>query len=333
MNKRILFIAKKGSGYSGTYSYSYHSSGLFNSAKFVVRMLIEHGVEARLVVVQDNNDIDREVSQYKPDVVIIEALWVVPDKLKVLVQLHPNVQWVVRIHSDIPFLAQEGIAIQWIHEYVQLPNVRVGFNMHKTLESFVYPREKLVYLPNYFPAEERRSKVERSERHINIGCFGAIRPLKNQLLQAMAAIQYADKANKTLHFHINATRVEGGTEVLKNMRALFRHSEHKLIEHVWHNHRAFQAVLERMDVSMCVSLSETFCIVAADSVSLGVPLVCSSEVPWASSGSIVKATDAKDIAEGIHRVIAWKTFHNAMNRHGLKEYDRKSIKIWLEFLR
>ena len=331
MPKRILFITKQSQGYHGTYSYN--SSGLLNSAQFVVHMLINHGVEARLVTVHDNNDIDREVDVYRPDVAVIEALWVVPRKFEVLSQLYPDVTWIVRIHSDIPFLAQEGIAVQWIKEYSQHPSVFVGFNSHRALQSFVpiVSREKLIYLPNYFPLENREYDGYKDRRHLNVGCFGAIRPLKNQLVQAMAAIKYAENQGSTLHFHINSTRVEGGAEVLKNLRALFFCSGHRLVEHVWHSHRAFQCVLERMDVAMCVSLSETFCIVAADAVSLGVPLVCSSEVPWASKGSVVDATDVKDIVDGIDRALYWKSFHKYMNKRGLREYDERSVEVWKRF--
>src|ERR1035437_8193029 len=111
--KRVLFIAKKGQRYSGVYGYA-ASSGLLNSATFVEEMLHNLGVGAKVVHVVDNNDIDRAVTQYQPDVVIIEALWVIPSKFYVLTQLHPRVQWVIRVHSEIPFLAQEGMAMQWL---------------------------------------------------------------------------------------------------------------------------------------------------------------------------------------------------------------------------
>jgi hypothetical protein len=340
MHKKILFIVKKGMGYSDTcyadcYSYSYNSSGLLNSASFVAHMLWEHGISAKLVVVNDNNDIDREVHNFNPDVVVIEALWVVPEKFEILQTLHPNVQWVVRIHSDIPFLALEGISVRWISEYVKSPNVFVGFNKKQTLESFVHlvPREKLLYLPNYFPLHVNGVYGERDSCLLNVGSFGAIRPLKNQLIQAMAAMRYATENGLTLMFHINATRVEGGASVLRNLRALFKGSGHNLVEHTWYSHEAFQYTLSQMDLSMCVSFSETFCIVAADSVALGVPIVCSSELPWASNGSIVDTTDMFSITQGIQRVLSFKWYHTLMNTFGLKQYDKQSVKVWKNFLK
>src|ERR1700688_2506570 len=97
---KVLFVLKK-SGYGCNYNYG--TSGLLNSATFIVDMLNDSGVEAKLVIVNDNNDIDREVSNFQPDTVVIEALWVVPEKFDALKKLHPNVNWIVRIHSDLPF--------------------------------------------------------------------------------------------------------------------------------------------------------------------------------------------------------------------------------------
>ena len=238
--KRILFIAKKGQRYSGSYGYG-TSSGLLNSAMFVVDMLHTCGIDAKLVHVVDNNSIDREVTQYQPDVVVIEALWVVPRKFDVLARLHPLVQWVVRIHSEVPFLAQEGMAMQWLFEYLEKTNVCVAFNSLRTMHDFMrvswsyspignfVESDKILYLPNYFPEAVQPESSPKLESELNVGCFGAIRPLKNQLLQAMSAIRYADLEHKALYFHMNTTRVEGGEEVLKNIRSLFDNSPHSLV--------------------------------------------------------------------------------------------------------
>ena len=83
---RVLFILKRKEDYSQEdYSKSQGlATGLLNSPTFVNDMLIDEGVESKLVVVIDNNDIDREVTSYKPTHVIIEALWVVPEKFDIL---------------------------------------------------------------------------------------------------------------------------------------------------------------------------------------------------------------------------------------------------------
>lgn len=329
---RILFIAKKGQKYSGAYGYA-ESSGLLNSATFVVEMLNKYGVDAKLVHVIDNNDIDREVTQHRPDVVVIEALWVTPSKFDVLTKLHPNVQWVVRIHSEVPFLSQEGMAIQWMFYYLKRTNVFVAFNSLRALHDFmrVSWSDKLLYLPNYFPEQTSAIRKDSSEQ-LHVGCFGAIRPLKNQLLQAMSAIRYADLEHRHLNFHMNTTRVEGGEEVLKNIRSLFNNSPHRLVEHEWLHHSRFQHLLARMDFAMCVSLSETFCIVAADAVTLEVPLVCSPEVHWSSKMSQANSTSMDSILDAMYRVKRLRRLSGYLNRRGLKEHNLRSIEVWLQFL-
>lgn len=330
--QRVLFIAKKGQNYSDNYGYTHVSSGLRNSARFVVDMLRANHVDVRFVQVVDNNDIDREVHQFRPDTVIIEALWVVPEKFTVLRKLHPNVKWVVRVHSEIPFLAQEGIAVQWIFDYLRQRNVWVGFNSLRALQDFenLTYSSKLAYLPNFFPLSDPVQSVKKPT--LDIGCFGAIRPLKNQLIQAVAAIRYADLMDKRLSFHVNGTRVERGEDVLKNLRALFKNTRHRLVEHTWMHHDRFQRLLGSMDASMCVSFTESFCIVAADSVSMGVPLVCSPEIRWASQFSYAEPTNVSSIVKGLFRVIVGKSLINRLNRHGLESYNRQSVQTWLKFL-
>ena len=114
MSARVLFILKRRQDYNAiVHSHVGLSTGLYNSAKFMDDMLQANGVERKLVVVADNNCIDREVTQYKPTHVIIEALWVVPQKFTVLQKLHPNVKWIIRVHSEIPFIWPAKVW-QWI---------------------------------------------------------------------------------------------------------------------------------------------------------------------------------------------------------------------------
>ena len=171
--KKVLFILKRRESYGEPYgdcedhNKSYGDgliTGLLVSVRLVVEMLQKAGVDAKLEVVHDNNDIDREVHKFKPHIVIIEALWVVPEKFKILTKLHPHVKWIVRLHSAVPFLANEGSAMKWIFEYVKYHNVAVSCNdarlykeLHELFMSkFGWPdcalEDKLYYQPNYYPA-------------------------------------------------------------------------------------------------------------------------------------------------------------------------------------
>src|SRR6185312_14609414 len=268
---RLLFILKnRESGSYGSWAYSpcgeSLSSGLSNSVHFLVDMLNDNGIDAKVVTVKDNNDIDREVSKHKPTHVIIEAFWVVPEKFDVLKRLHPRVTWIARNHSKSEFLANEGIAFGWLMEYMKR-GVKIACNstdsfndiliLAKTLD---IPRwwDAVMYLPNHYPLHRFNEWEQwffdltdyRTSARIDIGCFGAIRPLKNHMNQALAAICFADSIKGHLHFHVNGNRIEGsGEQILRNLRGLFDGlPHHHLVEHVWLGHAEFKKLVGRMDI-------------------------------------------------------------------------------------
>src|SRR5829696_7169995 len=294
MIPRILFILKRREDPWGEdnmeYSYTM-SSGLHNSVRFLVEMLQNHGVIAEMEEAIDNNCIDRLVTQHRPTHVILEAFWVVPSKLDVLKPLHPTARWLVRNHSEIPFLANEGIAFEWTLGYlrrgveVMCNSRRARRDMRAVASSHGLPEALITYAPNVYPdtsvaALSRKDK--RADGFVDIGCFGAIRPLKNQMQQAVAAITFGDIVERKVRFHVNSSRVEGGGgPIVKNLRALFDNSpNHELVEHGWLQHHEFIDVLRGIEMLMQVSFSETFNIVAADAMTMSVPLVVSEDIPW-----------------------------------------------------
>jgi hypothetical protein len=139
---------------------------------------------------------------------------------------------------------------------------------------------------------------------LNIGCFGAVRPMKNQLTQAIAAIKFARLKNKKLRFYINATRTEtGGEAVLKNIRSLFAaEPDAELIECVWYSHYDFLILLQSMDIGMQVSMSETFNVVSADYITVGLPVVVSPEIKWVTRLCQAKTESVEDIVRVMDRV-------------------------------
>ncbi len=319
--KSYLFIVKSGESYGGGYR---PPGGLLNSARFVVDMLNAAGVPAALEQAIDNNDIDRLVTEHRPDVVIVEALWVVPEKFDVLKKLHPNVAWIVRLHSELAFLATEGIAFEWISGY-QARGVRVASNSARLVADF--PAFK--YLPNFYPTPAKLPAHEMTGgTDLLVSCFGAMRPLKNHLAQAVAAIQYAKRANKKLQFWVNTTSAD--PQVLRNVRALFAASASATLHEVgWYSHLDFLAQLAAMDVAMQCSLSETFNICTADAVSLGVPVVVSPEISWACRLSQVDSTNVQAMVKGLGRAVAWPKLLPTLNLRGLRAFSASAKKAWL----
>lgn len=319
------------------------TSGLLNSATLVSNMLIRHGIESKVVQVIDNNDIDREVTKFRPTHVMIEALWVVPEKFQVLRKLHPNVKWIIRLHSETPFLANEGIAIRWLNRYIDQENVYLAPNSKRLYDDLIHyykaiyedAHDKIVYLPNFYD-EPPEIEIFHDKSELNIASFGAIRPMKNQLIQAMAAIEYARNTNKRLKFHINSQRIEqSGNPVLENIRSLFKEldiNKYELIEHPWMKHSDFRRLVRKMDLGLQVSFSETHNIVTADFVSQNIPVVVSDEISWVSRLFHAETGDSKDIVHKMHRALMFKCFGKFLNRYGLDKYNRHSVKNWMKYL-
>lgn len=350
---RVLFVLKlrhTSGGHNNHGRSKLKSAGLLNSATYAATMLQSSGkFDTKLVEVVDNNSIDREVSLFKPDVVIIEALWVVPEKFDILQNLHPSVKWIVRVHSEIPFLSGEGIAMEWIIKYLSKINVFVSFNSLRTHNDFTSYlntidttkalASKLILLPNYYPVTEVSSKSSlniKTKSELHVGCFGAIRPMKNHLIQAFAAVQFAQQNGLRCFFHINAGRVEKGDEMLKNIRHFFAglQNKHVLVEHDWLDRDAFIELVHKMDIGLQVSMSETFNIVAADFVNGNIPIVTSKEIDWMPGLFTASPTDVNSIVKAMSRTIWLNTYMTWLinPKNSLKQYVKLSKNTWLDNL-
>lgn len=337
--RRVLFILKKRSPYGFSAGYDTASSGLYHSARFCFETLLRAGVTTRIVVVNDNNNIDREVAAFKATDVIIEALWVVPEKFEVLRRLHPGVRWIVRVHSELPFVANEGVAMEWIQRYLRMAYIYVSGNsvrLDEELRTIAGKgwEHKVLYLPNCYNDFNSLPRYGNDGGPVNIGCFGAIRPLKNQLIQAVAAIKFADTVARSLRFHINAGRIEQqGNSVLKNLRALFAGMppRYQLIEHPWMPRPDYLRLVRRMDLGMQVSLSETFNITTADMVSRDVPVVVSPEVSWVSSFYQADPTDSNSIARRLRFAWAFSGIGlHRVNTYRLRRFAEHSAHLWVK---
>lgn len=344
---KTLFLLKTREDYSQdpSYSGSYQiATGMWNSAKFVVDALTMNDREADIGLLVDGNSIDAAVMGYNPTHVIIEGLWVTPAKMAELMSLqrHAGRTWCVRIHSEIPFLASEGIAMSWIGEYVKL-GVKVISNAPRAAAELTWEAshtippapENVIYLPNCYPVHEFQPiQRERNTAALNIGCFGAFRPLKNQLQQAFAALRYAESVGRPLRFHINGRIDAGGSGAQRNVFDLFAQLDSttaEVIEHGWEDRETFLQSLGELDMLMQVSMSETFNIVAADAVLMGIPVIATDEIPWLYPMS-VDPQSVPDIVQKMGLIMNPRNFFITKNRVRLTQYNQTAVKKWLAFL-
>lgn len=339
---RVLILTKKGSEYGSEINFK---SGLNNTAMFLAEELSQNlGVVAHFETCVDGNEIDKKIFHFKPTHVVIEAIWVTPEKLKEIQKLHPKVVFTVRVHSKVTFLAYEGMAIEWIKKYPLIHNVYVSFNAWETYEDFavLIDRKKLIWLPNIYKKIDydriamyesimNYFKSKNNPYEFNVACFGAIRPMKDILLQAMAAMKYCDQKKLRLLFHVNTGRVEQrGDSTLKNLRALFADTKHELVEHDWLSHEDLTRLIKKIDLGMQVSLNESFNVVTADYIYGFKPIVVSDEIHWVSKVCHVDNT-IDSIVAGMHRVANDVSLIKE-NLHKLHEYNEKSLEEWRRFL-
>jgi hypothetical protein len=324
----FLFICKDRS--SGDYKEGKY--GLWNSANFVVDFLQKSQFKAEIISVFDANCIDREIHKNKPKVVVLEALWVTPEKLTQLVKLHPRVRWIVRIHSKLPFLANEGIALQWLNGYKRIPRVTITGNNLEFVQDMNACNYRLEYLPNVYIDKINYQRPMFNRQDLHIGCFGSLRPMKNHLIQAVAAIDFANFMGYNLKFHINSSRHEQrGDNVLKNLIALFENNpEHTLVHHGWLSHKDFLGLVYTMDIGMQVSYSESFNIVSADFVRMNIPIVTSSEVSFNTSFLWADPNDRVDIVSKLTRAKHYSSWLNWHSNTKLDSYNKTAKQIWIK---
>jgi hypothetical protein len=345
MKSNVLFILKRRPDFNPIkHSPKGMSTGLFNSANFMNLMLNDIGIKSNIEVAVDNNDIDKMVKLYRPTHVIIEALWVVPSKFAVLTQLHPTVKWIIRLHSEMPFIASEGIAMDWLGDYLTYPQISIAINAPRMLEeiktylSTVHNmddgdvNERIFYLPNYYPQSYGHRTHNRDKDYIDVACFGAVRPLKNHVLQAHAALKAAKMLDKKLRFHINTGRIEMRAEpIMNNLRGMFQQladSGHQMICHEWVPREGFLEICRQMDVGLQCNFSETFNIVSADLISQGVPIVGSVEIPWSHWLFNAEPAFSDSICNTLIRAYKHPRLNVWLNQKKLDKYVAETRNIW-----
>ena len=354
---RILFVLKRREDFDPSKHIEISQQcGLYNSIYYVHNMLLSIGYDSQLSICIDNNCINGYIYKFKPTHVIVEALWVVPSKIKLLQSMYPNIKWIIRLHSAIPFLSIESSqSMKWVADYCRINNTYIGVNDPRLLtelsiylsnikedkenevSNVVDMSSRLIYLPNYYPIDNiQKFKGIVSEDTINIACFGAIRPFKNNMTQALASIEFCKRKNKKLRFHINSGRNElNGGNVYENLTQLFSNldnNQYSLVCHPWASRDDFLKICSEIDIGLQVSFTETFNIVSADILSNGVSIIGSSEIPWINQRYTASSQNVDEIIDKL--LLTYDNLERNVieNQKSLQKYVEDTITVWKQNL-
>lgn len=320
---KILFIEKINHRFKRM-TKSRQASGLSNCVDMIVKSLPD-AVKAE---VDNVEQAILAISRYKPRKVVFESIWVTEEGIQSIQSKHPNCQVCVHIHSNIPFLTAEANAFQWMMIYKKL-GVTVIWNSLYSYNAMKNTVSSL-YLPNIYKQKyHEANKIE--DEFLDVACHGSLRPMKNQVMQAIAAIDYAKDVGKKLRFHMNLCRSEGGDDIKSSLKGLFSlHPGHQIVESPWLEHDKYVESLAKMDIGLQVSMSETFNIVAADYVAAGIPMVVSSEVNWAPQACYAKPSSSADIVAQMDYAIRQKPIE--ICRMMLESYSEDAADSWMAFI-
>ena len=334
--KKILFILKE-----KQYSMSLVSYGLMNSAIPVAEYMRAIGFDCKIVQVVDANSIDHEVYEYQPNIVIIEAVWVEDTKMCELLNIkhYSHIKWIVRVHSNMGFLASEPHSIKVLRDYMPFAGHRfiISFNNKEFRDTISNAwRQEFVYLPNIVNIIEKEVYNTEEKNHIHIGCFGALRLMKNQCFQAICAMRAANELGKKLYFHITPHFWgDNNDPILNALRYIFQGTRHELMVHNWMPLHNFFTLVRQMDFGMQLSYTESFNIIAADFVNCNKLIIVSDAISWMTASMRVSATDYEAVVDKIIHTYKHRNsvIIKSQQKKSLMKYNRGAEEVWNSYFK
>jgi glycosyltransferase involved in cell wall biosynthesis len=243
---------------------------------------------------------------------------------------NPDLEIAVVSHSNIGFLQADPRAIELLRQGSELeqacPNFHIAANSQRfqTWWQATYGTA-MTLLPNMYPLGPARSRPMWQRGTLRMGCFCAIRPYKNVLTAAAAALEVGQRLRVTdLEFWISGGRREGGGQtIFAAIQQMYLNVPRaKVVERNWQSWPQFLATVGSMDLLLQPSYTEGFNMVTADGIAQGVASVVSDAIAWAPRNWQAATDDASDIANkavgllhdptAVQEGVAALEVHNAM---------------------
>jgi len=280
-----------------------------------------------------------KTSHTRPTHIVIGAPWLPTLDLQVLVHNNPDIKFAVTCHSNVGFLQADPQAITNFRQMLDLE--QGSLNMFAAGNSLRFCNWIVVaygrpctWLPNLYFLETNVPVYRRpwAGCSLNIGSFGAVRPLKNTLNAVASALQLHNDMHIPVKFHISVGRIEGGSTVVRALDAMVKGvPDFHLIKDEWYQWPQFRHIIRRMDLLMQPSYSESFNMVTADGAAECVPSVVSDAIDWAPDDWKAEVDDTLSITRTANALL--NNMHaGAEGFKALHTYNTNGLRSWRTWL-
>jgi glycosyltransferase involved in cell wall biosynthesis len=269
------------------------------------KVLRREGIKAHVWPILGASDLRKRLEASPAKQIIISAPWIPSVDLQSLSGDFSETHFAVNCHSNVGFLQADRNGVKLIREAMELElgthNIQLAGNSHRFCDwvraTFGAP---CVYLPNLYSldCEPVWQRSPFAGGTLRIGVFGAIRPLKNLMSAAGAALEISRRLRVPLELWLSSGRSEGGGDtVLGAVQEMLRGLPHvKLVLHGWQPWPKFRKIVGYMHLLLQPSYTESFNMVTADGVAEGVASVVSNAIDWAPEHWKANVDDVLDIA-------------------------------------
>lgn len=293
------------------------------------------GIDAHAFAVRNNVDIVQDIKKHRPTHVTISAPWMTLHDLKSLVHHFRNIKLTVICHSNVGFLQADPGGMELLRLYARFANTVDNFSLSGNCPHFVEwfrqaYSERCRLLPNLYLTKRIESKRWHG-KHLRIGALGAIRPEKNLMTAAAAAVSMWRQLNVNTELHMSTGGEDCRCPTLNAIEEMTeRLGGFKLVRHHWNFWDKFIELVETMDLVIQISYTESFNMITADSISVGVPVVISPVIYWGPKRWMCNPDDALDAAEVGIELLTERQFYRGAD--ALRRHDEEGERHWLKFL-
>jgi hypothetical protein len=237
--------------------------------------------------------------------VIISAPWIPTAELQDMANQFTETYFAVTCHSNVGFLQADPNGVKLVRETLELEmgthNVRLAGNTRRFCDWIEATfGGRCYYLPNlyFLDGAPNRQRSFCGGGTLRIGVFGAVRPLKNLMSSAGAALEISRRLRVPLELWISGGRAEGGGDtVLAAVREMLAGLPNvELIVNPWQSWPNFRKTVAHMHLLLQPSYTESFNMVTADGTAEGVASVVSEAIDWAPGDWKADVDDVLDIA-------------------------------------